>query len=652
MRNKVGRNEPCPCGSRRKYKKCCSRKLELGARRRNPLVEWQFGVYASFEELYPGEQNSLEMLRQEMTQFDLDDFLMVVAKVNYLLTGYYNMKDTNELAVLGLMGQDAVFRRAEQLWNQGKGRIITHHQLLALVVENLLLEHTVPARLVDNDLASFKKCIFRMSGFLEKDVLNEDTHGGDVPSDWERTKGALFRNAYLNAQEPFRNLLARYYSVFFDHLPKQAKQYPGEHYDYVKSFEVTTGIRLKVFLLLAVTLWGHYFKRGLKTRLEFLKATPFPVNRAMDRIKPKRRSEALRVFEYLSNDRRGFREAFEQQVENTNGRNYYRLEPIWRWPFFRLTDDAYFPLDLTAFEYKTTLGIKWTVHDAIVERLNHAPEAEKPALRSERNRFMAFYGRTVESYVDDLIRAMFSGMSEVTVLRESGETGGVDFVIYDERRPEEVVFMEFTTSTLHYKTAMSGSTQAIFDELQHILFRDSGRKSKGKVQQLHDSIEAFSKGGLPTLEMVRSRVKRIYPVLVLERNLPMFPGLTGDYRNMIKDKGLLGNNLEFFQMMDLEELEGMEPVVRKGGHRLCELLARKTTDEWRDWPMKNFLIRNRLSMPNKRLNKLSAGIIRDAWDVYKMQDFIAQAITHRVVGPVSDGFRKLWRILLGNPKDE
>lgn len=40
MQNKVGRNDPCPCGSGKKYKKCCEERIEkktLNARVIKPI---------------------------------------------------------------------------------------------------------------------------------------------------------------------------------------------------------------------------------------------------------------------------------------------------------------------------------------------------------------------------------------------------------------------------------------------------------------------------------------------------------------------------------------------------------------------------------------------------------------------------------------
>ncbi len=43
---KVGRNEPCPCGSGEKYKRCCEGKAAKQADRRSRLVLWVMGALA------------------------------------------------------------------------------------------------------------------------------------------------------------------------------------------------------------------------------------------------------------------------------------------------------------------------------------------------------------------------------------------------------------------------------------------------------------------------------------------------------------------------------------------------------------------------------------------------------------------------------
>lgn len=81
---KTGRNEPCPCGSGRKFKKCCLNKLISGAdggggpaalveRRRRAFAEGDFGfIYDSyhpespFREHFPDRAGYLEYARSEL----------------------------------------------------------------------------------------------------------------------------------------------------------------------------------------------------------------------------------------------------------------------------------------------------------------------------------------------------------------------------------------------------------------------------------------------------------------------------------------------------------------------------------------------------------------------------------------------------------
>ena len=72
---KVGRNEPCPCGSGRKFKKCCAGKEETTVRHRTILEQFQTGAGSTrqrerlFEQLRPGELAHLNTV--ELTTLQL-----------------------------------------------------------------------------------------------------------------------------------------------------------------------------------------------------------------------------------------------------------------------------------------------------------------------------------------------------------------------------------------------------------------------------------------------------------------------------------------------------------------------------------------------------------------------------------------------------
>jgi len=137
---KTGRNEPCPCGSGKKYKKCCGNITTTNTPLINPPSSTPYlGVYLNFELLYPREPNSLKILRQELRSFNSDDFLQVLAKLNYLFSEIYWRNDSSNIALLQGFIESSALKRATDLLKKGEINVLfTHHQILALMIENLL----------------------------------------------------------------------------------------------------------------------------------------------------------------------------------------------------------------------------------------------------------------------------------------------------------------------------------------------------------------------------------------------------------------------------------------------------------------------------------------------------------------------------------
>lgn len=93
------------------------------------------------------------------------------------------------------MGEDEVYKRALQLKKIGAiKKVLTHHQILSLMIENLLIDQNFSELIISDKLNDFRKCIIRMSDFLEKDLYpTKTTSSRDVAI------GALFRNFYFNS---------------------------------------------------------------------------------------------------------------------------------------------------------------------------------------------------------------------------------------------------------------------------------------------------------------------------------------------------------------------------------------------------------------------------------------------------------------------
>lgn len=87
---KIGRNEPCVCGSGKKYKKCCQRTKDfLGFNYRNvPILIDKKLSKTNFKELLEYTEEVLFVSRTEPKKFSIDEGLAILVK-------YYELFDKN-----------------------------------------------------------------------------------------------------------------------------------------------------------------------------------------------------------------------------------------------------------------------------------------------------------------------------------------------------------------------------------------------------------------------------------------------------------------------------------------------------------------------------------------------------------------------------
>lgn len=639
---KVGRNDPCPCGSGEKYKKCCLH-TQSKVRPRERKTEY-LCAYVDFKHLFGTQLNDRVLLRREIESFNLDDFLQTTTKINYLLTDSYGIDKDEDLFILGYFLDDKIYNTALNLRKTGEVHVsLSHHQILSLMIENLLLKNrcnsTTNERLID-----YGKVLFRITEFLENDILDNPKHKSVKEPD--KTIGMLFRNMYINDSLIADHLFGRYYSIFFKYLPLaiKDKKIKKEKFNFVNAFKEKTGVDLKLYMCLVFIIGGHYSKRNFKDKLEFLrKPENFVISNLLSGLKKKYVEEARRAFYVFSNDRKGFGDLFKDNlISDGNLINYYRIEPFLKYPFYRLPNGNYFPLDLDFLQRKVTMGVKWDIHDAIRDKIEISEDPSgRKELEKQRNSLLAFYGRTLELYTNDLLKRMMRKQKETILLNDTKDTGGVDYIIYDCKNPESIIFIELTTSWIHYRKVMQGDLKIILDQFKDLFVkRDSIiRESKEKIRQLDDAIKDFRNHRLKKLNTIEGKVKKIYTVLLTEIGFPQFPGLTEKYLDIIRKENLLGDELSNFQFIDLEEWELIEPLLeKKYGYRVTQLLEGRLAYDNARWPFKNYLYKNKIFVKNKEMHMRYKDIIKDG------NKFFQISLKQRIESVIDQIKRKLFQI--------
>jgi len=162
-----------------------------------------------------------------------------------------------------------------------------------------------------------------------------------------------------------------------------------------------------------------------------------------------------------------------------------------------------------------------------------------------------------------------------------------------------LIFIEVTISGIRHNTMLTANFDKIEKEIKQIFFSAENRKSKGKVVQLNGAINSFKKGELNSLGIDPSTIRRIYPILVLQKGIPTIPVVFARYCGWIRKKRFIRGYLDNFLIIDLEELEMIESIVSQGV-QLPDILEQYKSSEYKGWPFKNFLCFEWKSVPRNQ----------------------------------------------------
>lgn len=579
----------------------------------NTPIDKSIGEYVTYREIYEGTdkiENNEGLFFKEISEFDFNDVLQSLGKLNYLLSEGYRQKNPEELIYVDQLFSGELRKRLRNFWRLGR-KIFYRQQLLGLIKANIIKnDERKDKKLVGKDLEGFGRVMFRVTDFTESDLIEKATR---AKSEEERKKiniGILCRNIHFNSTHHFGNILPRYWTIYFECMKEAKRLYPGQTFPIARKFRKVTGLDLEVFIFLAFGLYGRYLTAEKSILMgkqgEFLIG-----NQYFQNLKPRVRKRAKRIFSILACSKRDFKKEFESE-DRKGGSFYYNFQPFWRKPFYKLNKNAYFLLDPEYLQEKITFGIYGEINDYYLRCREKVCNRKKQKIDKKRTALNAFTGRCLEIYVKNLLKRMYPthpSLARRLFWEGQGDsTGGVDFIVY---YPTSLVFIEVTISGIRHNTVLTGDFAEIEKEIRQIFFSAENRKSKGKVVQLNDAINSFKKGDLAGLKIDPRTIKQFYPVLVLEKGVPIIPPVFATYLKWIQEKELLQGHLGNFTLIDLEELEIVESLVAKGAE-LPEILEHYKSSGYKGLPFKNFLSFERKGIPpNQFLNSQLEKMFRD-----------------------------------------
>lgn len=570
-----------------------SSNLWLPVRNQQKLQKPLFLSYLTYSEIFPSEKNTEKIIVNRLSQFKQDELIRFFSLINYVLGDIYNEKNET-FKFLKIIFPVDLERIVEKELKTGK-KLFTRQQMMSLM-KTLMVDSNPSGRnlVLHKNYQKLGEIFLRSNDFLEIDYTNKDKLL-DKNQERELLRATVMRNLSFNASQQFRYLLPRTYALFFDCLVRVKNKYPNEFVDLVDLYKKTQGIDIKVFLYISAAIHGHYFGED-KRKLIIKNPNEFALDPNFFRkIKESAKEHVSDVFSLIAADKKYFKEKLSSNSKQIMNNKHYAFNAFWKKPFYKVSKDVYFPIDLSWFHEKITNGMLWDIHDPIAEQVNRAAENKKQ-FESKRNSVLACYGRAIEFYVSDLFERIFKYRSSSKLIKrvwseiDDDKTSGVDFIIYCP--PDTLIFLEVTSSTVRNNTLLNAEPMLIDKELKQLFFGSEDRNSKGRIIKLDHAINEFINDRLPLSSIKKDNITNIIPVLVMNQQIPQHEYIWPLYKELIEENNLLKERLDNLQFLDLEDLEILESVVSKGTDLRSIILGKLKNNGFKHDSMKNFLIFN------------------------------------------------------------
>lgn len=611
---KVGRNDPCPCGSNKKYKHCCKDRIEAIERleftRKGSLYlpnlpvtqkpvssrpkELDYvSVYLTFKDLLNKTPNLFDLQRL-LKDLNKKDGLCFFSLINMILAndGFGNLKLQVELVKL-LFPTEVINKIAAYQKNK-KIIIFTELQITNIIKLMCLYGKDGGGEPINKieKTTKLSDIILMMNDLMteyNEDEAEKSLTRKEIIDSFLKTM--LTSHWYAN-HEKIAFAIPRYYLMFIDifNLPeiKVHKLYCDIH----SIFQESTGLNLQIYFTLLIGLHAQFlaqsiikksvdFKRITISRRKYFKDTKIPVD------------QKEKLFDALVIKESDLRNILEHDAEK--GPSFYLNNcALIAKPLVQIDDDQLICSNLSFLLSKITSGIFWTLFDHMKSK------GKDPEIISR------FFGVLFERYVQmafERIRGASSLESINTVHlpikykgRKGTEEESTDIIL---EYPETLIFIEVVSSRLKFKdTITEGNINSFWDDLDKLVI--------DKAKQLQRKIEDYKNDlfGVGNKKYSNSNIKSFYAIIIGLEGFPYWTAVREELEGKLSANKLLQvkDGIKGWDFIDIEELEYLESVLKT--ESMLNLLEEKLSHpELKHMAIKNFLFQTkRLIGKNEFLN--------------------------------------------------
>jgi len=622
---KVGRNDPCPCGSKKKYKHCCKDRIEAIERlefmrngslylpkalmAQNPTVTRPkkldyISVYLTLKDLV-NKTPSFSDLQHILKDLNKKDSLCFFSLINMILAndGFSNLK-----LQVGLIKQffPAEIINAIAAYQKNKKIIVfTELQITNIIKLICLYSRDENGGTIDKiERTSKLSDIFLMMNDLmtehNEDEAQKSKTRKEVIDSFLKTM--VTSHWYAN-HEKIAFAIPRYYIMYIDICQSAEIKAHKLYCDIHTIFQEATGLDLQVYFTLLIGIHAQFLAQSvIKNTVDFKRITISRRKYFKDTMIADDQKE--KIFNALVIEEQSLRNSLEKEIKE--GPSFYLNNcTLIAKPFIQIDDDQLVCSNLSFLLSKITSGIFWTLFDHLKSK------GKDPEIISR------FFGILFERYVQmvfERIRGASSSLKNMNTVhlprkyrgREGSEEESTDIIL---EYPEVLIFIEVVSSRLKLRdTVIEGNIDSFWADLDKMVI--------GKAKQLQRKIQdykndLFDVGGKKYSE---SNIKGFYAIIIGLEGFPYWAAVREELEEKLCADSLLQpkDGIRGWDFIDVEEIEYLESVLST--ESMLNLLEEKLSHpELKHMAIKNFLFQtNRLVGRNEFLTITRDRIFKQA----------------------------------------